>query len=217
MPLHPSPCGPRCSPGPTSSSSPATCAAALLAASGHSALPPPLVRPPGHLALLGPRDGALWLLHASGQPMALPLSSAHAGARAFALAAAGDTAGAVQVKGVPPALLAGRACFHPQEHIALAMSTQLACREVAARAHDALASLLVCVEGARGAQCALQLTGLTLRTEARLRLLLRQWPQVGLGLGQGARARRDRKEAEPGREEGKPGILWRACAGNGGS
>jgi hypothetical protein len=53
--------------------------AALLAACGHELLAPPLLKPPGHLALLGPRDGAVWLLHATGQPLALPLSAAHAG------------------------------------------------------------------------------------------------------------------------------------------
>lgn len=47
--------------------------------------------PAGVLALLGPRDGFLWLVNSQGQPMALQLS--HPGLSAMSLVAAGDVTG----------------------------------------------------------------------------------------------------------------------------
>jgi hypothetical protein len=45
------------------------------ASSGRDAcLPGPVPRPPGPLALLGPRQGNLWLVNSLGQPMMLPLT-----------------------------------------------------------------------------------------------------------------------------------------------
>ncbi len=75
---------------------PSAAATASLAELGPAAaadgfLPPPAVRPPGPLALLGPRDGCLWMVGVLGQPMALSLS--HPGFQCCSLAASGDLAG----------------------------------------------------------------------------------------------------------------------------
>lgn len=42
-----------------------------------ASLPGPVPRPPGPVALLGPRQGNLWLVNSLGQPVLLPLT--HAG------------------------------------------------------------------------------------------------------------------------------------------
>lgn len=54
--------------------------------------PPVQTRPPGPLAVLGVRDGMLWVMGSLGQPFALPLGS-HAGFEAMARVAAGDLHG----------------------------------------------------------------------------------------------------------------------------
>lgn len=41
---------------------------------GEASLPGPCPRPPGPVALLGPRRGQLWLVNALGQPVLLPLT-----------------------------------------------------------------------------------------------------------------------------------------------
>lgn len=54
-----------------------TCATSSLRASSSgrdASLPGPSARPPGPIALLGPRQGNLWLVNALGQPLILPLS-----------------------------------------------------------------------------------------------------------------------------------------------
>jgi hypothetical protein len=64
------------------------------AASGGS--PAPLPRPPGPLALLGPRDGYLWVLNTHGRAIALPLAR-HPGFRVMCMMAGGQTLEAVEV------------------------------------------------------------------------------------------------------------------------
>jgi hypothetical protein len=124
---------------------------------------------------------------------------AHAGARAFLMAAAGDTLGAVQVRMAggeaecggdrsacsdplgwlqasgfalrsipthPPTPIPSQHRLppvtnawpppHPSLHT---LPLQLASREVSSSAHDSLAAMVVSVEGARGAQAALNLPG----------------------------------------------------------
>lgn len=39
-----------------------------------ASLPSPNARPPGPVALLGPREGGLWLVNSFGQPMVMPMS-----------------------------------------------------------------------------------------------------------------------------------------------
>lgn len=54
-----------------------TCATSRLrsSSSGRDAsLPGPVPRPPGPLALIGPRQGHLWLVNSLGQPVLLPLT-----------------------------------------------------------------------------------------------------------------------------------------------
>ncbi len=80
---------------------------------------------------------------------ALPLAR-HAGVRVLCLAAAGDSAAAVQ--------LANEAL--PAAH------------------HAAVAAFVCSLHGKRGAQAALLLTGLRLVDQARLRLELHHWVQV---------------------------------------
>lgn len=67
-------------------------AAAAMGAVVHEGLaPPPMMRPAGPLALLGPRDGCLWAVGLLGQPLAMSL--AHPGLRCCSLVAAGDLHG----------------------------------------------------------------------------------------------------------------------------
>ncbi|KAG2438819.1 hypothetical protein HXX76_005360 [Chlamydomonas incerta] len=124
-------------------------AAAAMGAVVHEGLaPPPMMRPAGPLALLGPRDGCLWAVGLLGQPMALSL--AHPGLRCCSLVAAGDLHGAVQ----------------------------LASRALAPELHDPLAALMLEMDGLRGAAAAATLPGITLATELRLRAGLRHWQQA---------------------------------------
>ncbi|EFJ48111.1 hypothetical protein VOLCADRAFT_91352 [Volvox carteri f. nagariensis] len=111
-------------------------------------LPPPAVRPPGPLVLLGPRDGCLWMVGVLGQPMALGLS--HPGLRCFSMVAAGDLHGAVS----------------------------LASRALVPELHDQLAGLMVEMDGLGGAAAAANLPGITLHMELRLRAALRHWQQA---------------------------------------
>eukprot|EP00798_Chlamydomonas_sp_ICE-L_P023770 gene23771-9329_t len=111
-------------------------------------LPSPFPRPPGLLALLGPRDGALWLINVYGQPVALQLT--HPGLRACCLIASGDTDSAVALA----------SSMLPPSH------------------HDQLASFLTDMDGMTGAASALSLPGLTLPSEAKLRMQARQWRQT---------------------------------------
>ncbi|KAG2453326.1 hypothetical protein HYH02_001550 [Chlamydomonas schloesseri] len=124
-------------------------AAAAMGAVVHEGLaPPPMMRPAGPLALLGPRDGCLWAVGVLGQPLAMSL--AHPGLRACSLVAAGDLHGAVQ----------------------------LASRALAPELHDPLAALMLEMDGLRGAAAAATLPGISLATELRLRACLRHWQQA---------------------------------------
>ncbi|GFR42994.1 hypothetical protein Agub_g3993 [Astrephomene gubernaculifera] len=111
-------------------------------------LPPPAVRPPGPLTLLGPRDACLWMVGVMGQPLALAL--AHPGLRCCCLVASGDLQGAVT----------------------------LAARALAPELHDQLAALMTDMDGLRGAAAAATLPGISLATELRLRTLMRHWQQA---------------------------------------
>lgn len=66
-------------------------------------------------------------------------------------------------------------------YLRLAGAVALAMRSLAAPHHDALASFMVDMDGARGAAVAAALPGLSLEGELRLALVLRNWPQVGAG------------------------------------
>lgn len=104
-----------------------------------ASLPGPCPRPAGPLALLGPRQGNLWLVNSLGQPLVVPLT--HPGIRARCLCAQGDLVGAVAVA-----------------HHGLAPSQ-----------HDSLASFLHLHGGVPGAHMALMgLPGLSLEMEAEL-------------------------------------------------
>ncbi|GLI58425.1 hypothetical protein VaNZ11_000129 [Volvox africanus] len=111
-------------------------------------LPAPAIRPPGPLVLLGPRDGCLWMVGVLGQPFALGLS--HPGLRCCSMVAAGDLHGAVS----------------------------LASRALAPNLHDELASLMLDMDGQRAAAAAVNLPGISLQTQLRLRVALRHWQQA---------------------------------------
>jgi len=127
---------------------PTTAAVALLHSTAvDSLVPPPMQRPAGPLLVLGPRDGNLWVLNAHGQPLALPLSAP--GLRVMCLISGGEMLPAVQ--------MAARSLPHSQ--------------------HDSLAAFLVDMEGVKGAMQALRLPGLSLVTEAGLRMQCHHWQQ----------------------------------------
>jgi hypothetical protein len=112
------------------------------AAGPDSALPGPCPRPPGPVSLVGPRAGRLWLVSATGQPLALPLlGHPHPGLRARLLAAQGDLCGAAR----------------------------LAARELDPSQHDGFASFLHLIGRTTGAHAALAaLPGLSVAAEADL-------------------------------------------------
>eukprot|EP00878_Enallax_costatus_P029671 GHUV01032212.1.p1 GENE.GHUV01032212.1~~GHUV01032212.1.p1 ORF type:complete len:886 (+),score=247.65 GHUV01032212.1:482-3139(+) len=104
-----------------------------------ASLPGPCSRPAGPVALLGPRQGNLWMVNSLGQSVLVPLS--HPGIRARCLCAQGDLVGAVAV----------------------------ARHGLVASQHDSLASFLHLQGGVPGAHLALMgLQGLSLEMEAEL-------------------------------------------------
>ncbi|KAK9807986.1 hypothetical protein WJX73_010745 [Symbiochloris irregularis] len=102
-----------------------------------AALPTEGTRCAGPVALIGMREGALWLVDARGLPFIIPMS--HPGMRARSMAAHGDAAGA---------------CF-------------LAEQGLWRHHHDSFARFIAAI-APKGAERALQLSGLTLEGEAKL-------------------------------------------------